>query len=552
MKLIEALRIANHPRSGPPFRALLACGFTPLHLETAFKAHLCLALPDRKVEILTGLYGDVAGTLENASHDLNAAVVILEWADLDPRLGWRSMGPIGEDVVSNAEARLNRIAASIEALAPHVPVALSFPALNTAPVFLASRHELGHLEARLRELVYRMAGATSAVVLHPDSLSRPGHDLRSELQNGFPYVFTSACELAAGLVRALLPPPPKKGLITDLDETLWSGVLGDDGPNGISWDLDRKTYFHSLYQHLLNSLAESGTLIGVASKNDEELVATAFARSDLVVDPRHLFPIEAHWRPKPESIARTLATWNVGADSVVFVDDNPLELEQVAAAFPDMVCLLFRRDDPALLDSLRNLFGKRSVGKEDALRTSSLRQGQAIRDASADAVTLDLLLQDAKARILFRCDKSAPDPRALELINKTNQFNLNGRRYADADWRDFLGRPDSRLIVAEYEDRFGKLGRIAVLAGTEEGALFRIETWVMSCRAFSRRIEHQCLKLLLERSDRVEFRFERTDRNGPTRDFLAEIGAAGTLAVTRAEFECRCPVLYHQTEIIDA
>ena len=148
-------------------------------------------------------------------------------------------------------------------------------------------------------------------------------------------------------MRLALPPLPKKGLITDLDETLWAGVLGDDGPEGISWDLDRKTQFHALYQQVLNTLGSSGVLIGVASKNDEALVRKALERPDLVVNPQHLFPIEAHWRPKVEGTDwRTLDAWNIAADSVVFIDDNPLELEQVKAEFPQMECLAFRMDDP--------------------------------------------------------------------------------------------------------------------------------------------------------------------------------------------------------------
>jgi predicted enzyme involved in methoxymalonyl-ACP biosynthesis len=101
--------------------------------------------------------------------------------------------------------------------------------------------------------------------------------------------------------------------------------------------------------------------------------------------------------------------------------------------------------------------------------------------------------------------------------------------------------------VVEYEDRFGKLGKIAVLAGQEKDGGFELQVWVMSCRAFSRRIEHQCLKLLLSRWDQVRFRYERTERNGPVQTFLAEI-APGGAAISRAEFDRRCPPLFHKVE----
>lgn len=551
MKLIEALQIANASQHGSEFFVLLACGFTPLHFETAVKAHLRLALPDRTVTVRTGLYDDLTGTLEKSTGQFwNAILVALEWADLDPRLGWRSTEPVAEDVAGDAQARLNRMVNAIAALARNAPVSLALPALPIAPVFHTASSELHRIEAQLKAMIYGLAASTTATVLHPEHLPAAGHDLPSELMSGFPYSFAHADALAAALVRAALPKPSMKGLITDLDETMWSGVLGDDGPDGISWDLDRKTYFHALYQRLLNSLAEGGILIGIASKNDETLVKQALERTDLVVKPERLFPIEAHWQPKPESVARTLEKWNIAPGSVVFVDDNSLELEQVKAAFPAMECVLFRRDDPSFLIGLRNRFGKRAILEEDALRASSLREGQTLRQHAASNATLDTLLAGAKAKMVLRWSKQPPDPRALELINKTNQFNLNGIRYTEADWRTFLSDPATQLVVVEYEDRFGKLGKIAVIAGREQDNGFSVEVWVMSCRAFSRRIEHQCLKALIQRWDPVTLRFERTERNGPVQEFLAQIGFNGS--ITRTDFEQRCPPLFHTTEALNA
>jgi len=101
----------------------------------------------------------------------------------------------------------------------------------------------------------------------------------------------------------------------------------------------------------------------------------------------------------------------------------------------------------------------------------------------------------------------------------------------------------------EYEDRFGKLGKIAVLAGREQESGFDVEVWVMSCRAFSRRIEYQCLKMLLDRWDPLTFHWKRGERNGPMLDFLTEM-APDLRAVRRAEFSRRCPPLFHQSECI--
>lgn len=551
MKLIEALQIANAAEEGAPFQALLACGCEPLHLSTAVKAHLRLRLPDRIIAVRTGLYGDLAGTLENASQRSDAVLVMLEWTDLDPRLGWRSVAAVTSDVVADARLRLRRIQNAIDALAHKTAVALSLPAVPIPPVFHTRGGELNRVEAALREMVFSLTASTPAIILRPEvACQREAHDLRVELMTGFPYRFAYADAVAAGFVQAMLPEGPKKGLITDLDETLWSGVLGDDGPAGVSWDTDHNTHFHGLYQRMLNLLAESGVVLGVASKNDAALVNEAFRRRDLVVHRKHLFPIEAHWDSKLQSIERILNTWNLGADSVVFVDDNQLELEQVKRAFPGLDCLEFRRDDAAFLVELRDRFGKREIRDEDVLRAASLRGAQAVRQAaSQDGRLLEELLAGANAILTFRWGKDPPDPRALELINKTNQFSLNGVRYTDADWRAYLADPATHVAVVEYEDRYGRLGKIATIAGREREAGFDVELWVMSCRAFSRRIEHQCLKMLLERWDCVTFRWTRTQRNGPMQDFLAQV-CPDLRMVRRSDFSRRCPPLFHQTNCV--
>ena len=106
-------------------------------------------------------------------------------------------------------------------------------------------------------------------------------------------------------------------------------------------------------------------------------------------------------------------------------------------------------------------------------------------------------------------------------MNKTNQFNLNGKRYTETEWRQFLADPSAFVLTATYEDKYGALGKIAVLLGTIHGGNVQLRTWVMSCRAFSRRIEHQCLRFLFDElgAERISFEYTPTSRNGPMRDF---------------------------------
>jgi FkbH-like protein len=351
---------------------------------------------------------------------------------------------------------------------------------------------------------------------------------------------------------------PKKGLITDLDDTLWAGILGEVGVQGVHWRLDEHAQLHGLYQQFLASLASTGILIAVASKNDAALVERAFERDDLLLSRKGVFPIEAHWRPKSESVQHILKKWNLLQDSVVFVDDSPMEVAEVQRAFPEMECLLFPKDDYSafwgLLSHLRNRFAKPRISEEDSLRLQSIRDSSAfLEPVDREPNSLDDFLQQAEGRLTFRCGKPVEDARAFELINKTNQFNLNGKRYDWAAWSKFLKDSQRCLVTVSYEDKFGKLGKVAVLIGSSTATKFVVESWVMSCRAFSRRIEFHSLQYIFDKfgADEIVFELQATNRNGPLTAFLQELvdGPAGANPrLTRSSFLRKAPKTPHHVQ----
>lgn len=575
MKFTEALRILQNKPHVPGFTVVLACGFTPLHLRTFLEAHLQAVLPNRRVGISTGLYGDLAGTVEGAGQSAAQAVAAaIEWPDLDPRLGYRTTGGWSPadltDIVATVERSLDRLQRAFQTLPDSVRIVVSLPTLAMPPVFYTPAWQSGEAEWRLLELIAaagrRIAALPHAAVLSPRRLeelspraSRP--DLRSELSAGLPYTLAHADILGSALAELIHPPAPKKGLITDLDDTLWSGIVGDAGAANVAWDLAGHAQIHGLYQRVLSALADQGTLVAVASKNSPEIVESALERADILL-PRHkIFPAEIHWGAKSASVGRILKTWNIAADSVVFVDDSPMELAEVELAHPGIRCLLFPKGDysaatPFLRD-LRAAFGKPRVTEEDALRRESIRQGAEFRrlaDTGQEA-SPEAFLAGLKARITIDFRDASRDPRVLELVNKTNQFNLNGVRYGEADWHAELERPGAFVASVAYEDRFGPLGKIVVISGRVEDGILRIGTWVMSCRAFARRIEYQCVRQLFERygARAIRFDFAATPRNGPARDFFVSLGAepAGPLCLERQSFEDRCPALHHAVSYVE-
>jgi FkbH-like protein len=568
--ITEALKITQAAsRDARPFTVTLACGFTPLHLKTFLAAYLQQALPDRRVTVSSGLYGDLLGTLEslNGQELPDGLVIVLEWADLDARLDYRSAGSWGlaaaDDIVAVARAMIERLAAAVGRIAPGPRIALSLPTLPLPPIFhtpgwQASVHEL-LLQAELARVAAYLAqqgriAITNEQRMAEDSPSSERLDLKSDLYTGLPYTLPHADRLASQMARTVVPPAPKKGIISDLDDTLWSGIVGEVGHDAVAWDLASHAQLHGLYQKLLASLAESGTLIAVASKNDPAVVEKAFQRTDLLLKPQQVFPIEVHWNAKSGSVGRILQTWNIAADSVIFVDDSPMELAEVAASHPGIECVLFPKDDYdaclAMMRHLRDRCGKEHISADDAVRLASIRQGAAFREQASGEAAPESFLQQIGAVVTIDFG-SAEQPRVLELVNKTNQFNLNGRRYTEADWRKLLASPGAFVAAVSYEDKFGPLGTIAIVGGRQRDLAIDVEVWVMSCRAFARRIEHQTLKVLFENTGVTEmaFDFTPTAKNGPLRDLftdmLGEPPQSG-FRLTRSRFDEKCPALYHE------
>ena len=576
MKLAEALSIVQRaPAEDSPFPVLLSCCFTPLHLESYLAAHLQASMPGRKVVIRTGLYEDVAGTLEHfARSSAENAALVLEWADLDPRLGYRHLGGWGHRVVASIleslEAQLMRLEAAIQAIPSSSKLAVSLPTLSLPPAFHTTGWQASRTEVVLDEFIAKFARriveCPSVLLVNAQTLnaeSPPGtrYDFRSDLHTGFPYTLSHADALARALAALIKSPEPKKGLITDLDDTLWFGLVGEAGYENVSWDLGNKAQFHGLYQQMLHALADQGVLIAIASKNSPDEVEQALARSDLVIARDKIFPVEVHWGAKSGSVSRILKAWNIDASSVVFVDDSPMELEEVRAAHPEIECLLFPKADSAaglkFLRYLRDLFGKPGLSEEDAYRLESIRQNRQFVQTNGIGVSAEDFLSKAEATITVEFNPSGSDRRVLELVNKTNQFNLNGIRYTEGEWHKTLNAPNSFVMAVSYQDKFGPLGKIAVLRGRKEGSCLRIGTWVMSCRAFSRRIEHQCLAHLFRRFavDEIVFEFKDTPKNRPMHDFLCGMSdgpLTSEVRLARGTFEAKCPSLHHQVKQINA
>lgn len=563
MTLNQALTLIRLRREIPGKKPhYLACGFEPLHLGTLLRGRLLERLPEQNVELGVGQYGDLLGNVKRAGESgaIGAAVVV-EWSDLDPRLGLRASGGWGkearESILVQMEAQMGRLEEAIGQLGLKMPVAVASPALPLPPVGGTSGAQSSGWELELRAMVAGMMarlGRREGVRVVRGESEPVALDARMELKAGFPYTMAFASERAAGLSAALWPRAPKKGLITDLDDTLWGGIAGEIGPAEVSWSQDSHTQVHGLYQQMLGHLSGMGVLLGICSKNEPATVAEGLGRKDLLVEAQAFYPVEASWGAKSAAVGRILKAWNIAADAVVFVDDNPMELAEVEQAHPGIQCLRFTPQEPErvweLLGQLGDLFGKPRLEAEDLLRQSSIRAAAEFA-AGSETGTDPEFLSGLGGQVGIDWDLKASAQRALELINKTNQFNLNGLRLGEGEWSQRLEQDSLVGMVVSYQDRLGALGRVGVLLGETDGDQpVRVTHWVLSCRAFSRRIEHHTLAALFARTGagEVEFALEATERNQPLREFLSTLGvtAEGKRRLSREEFEAAVGELPHQ------
>lgn len=568
MKLIEALTEINSAATRTAEKQVyLACGFTPLHFQTFLTAHLQKLTVHERIVLRTGAFDDLIGNLDRmAASGASLGVCVVEWPDLDPRLGVRRLSSWSfrdfDQIESSVQVALSRLAAGLRNASRSLRVVIALPTLPLLPVAYSGTERLGVLEARLRsllaDLASNLAGEPRIVVFRGEFTSPTdgAFDIDSAISTGFPYRMAHADILADAIAPLALPRPRKKGIITDLDDTLWKGLIGEVGPADVAWDMEHHAQVHGLYQQLLHWLAAEGVLVGVASKNAPDAVMKAFEeRRDLLVKREDVFPFEIHWNSKADSVGRILQQWNIAADAVVFVDDSPLELAEVAAAHPGIETRQFSAkpgDFLHLWRELRELFAAETIGAEDAVRAQSLRQGAKLLENMSATTNREDFLSQLEARIRFEFSADATNRRALELVNKTNQFNINGRRFDESTWSAMLAAPNSFLFTCTYEDKFGPLGTIAVAQGQLHERRADLRAWVLSCRAFSRRIEFAMLQELIRQFDleQLDLDYHATDRNGPVREFLEALGltAAAPVRIERAQFESTCPKLYHAVD----
>ena len=350
---------------------------------------------------------------------------------------------------------------------------------------------------------------------------------------------------AARLITALRS-PPKKVLALDLDNTLWGGVVAEEGLEGIEiGDTSPRGEAFKAFQKYILSLKNRGVLLAVCSKNDPARALEPFEKHpEMVLRAGDFVSFKANWEPKSENLRQMAAELKLGLDSFVFVDDNPAEIEIVRQFAPAVTTILLGPDPAEYTGQLQDcrLFEPRSITAEDLQRTTQYRaeaQRQTLLTSATDMATyLESLGMEATLSEFTILDA----PRLAQLINKSNQFNLTTRRRTEAEVQGLIGRADYAAFSVRLTDRFGDHGLISIVIGQVLGDAMAIDTWLMSCRVLKRQVEEVALNELarLARAKgcrRLEGVYLPTPKNDMVRDFYPCLGfEARSLTAERGEF----------------
>jgi FkbH-like protein len=409
---------------------------------------------------------------------------------------------------------------------------------------LGMRHNVGpanmlmHMNVRLTE---RLSTCDNVHVLDAQRwmqiAGRQAYDPRLWFLGKIPFgnqVFKEAASDIKAALRAVCG-ESRKLVVLDLDDTLWGGVLGDEG-----WQKLRLGGHDAIgeafveFQRALKRLTRRGILLAIVSKNDEEPALEAIAtHPEMVLRPSDFSAWRINWEDKARNIAALAAELNLGLQSVVFIDDNPVERDRVSKALPEVLVPEWPASPVLFSSVLTSLtcFDTAAVTAEDRQRHQAYQSESARAHARETAASLDDWLRDLQMKVHVEELSDGNAMRAIQLLNKTNQMNLSTRRLTGPELRAWASDPCHKLWVFRVADKFGDAGLTGIVSLEMKGEEARIVDFVLSCRVIGRQVEeamlYQAVRYAGERGMRtLAAQFVATPKNGPCLQFLQRSGLA--------------------------
>jgi FkbH-like protein len=326
----------------------------------------------------------------------------------------------------------------------------------------------------------------------------------------------------------------KKCLLLDLDNTLWGGVIGEDGLNGIQLSETGEGARYRDFQLRIRELSEMGVILGIVSKNNEPDAFEVFDRHEhMVLRKGDFAALKINWTPKAQNIADLAEDLDIGTDSIVFIDDNPVEREAVRTALPEVMVPDFPADTCELASFFervyKDCFFTLESTAEDRKRTATYLANTKRAAERTAAPSIEEFLAGLGTKIFLTRAGDEDLPRAAQLTQKTNQFNLTTRRYTEQELRALQTTPGTEVFIASVADKYGDNGKVLVsIVRREARDTAELDTFLMSCRVMGRFIEDQILDHLVKelRADglsRLRVQFIPTRKNAPARAFVERL-----------------------------
>jgi FkbH-like protein len=390
-----------------------------------------------------------------------------------------------------------------------------------------------------RELRRIAEGFHGVYVLDYDALvarhgSERWNDERKWLMARLPIAAGYLLHMAREWMRFIMPLSGRtaKVLVVDLDNTLWGGVIGEDGMTGIKVGPEYPGAAYQALHRALLDLSRKGILLAVCSKNNLDDAMEALEKHPgMLVRPKHFAAMRINWTDKAQNLREIAQELNVGMDSLAFLDDNPFEREQVRAALPEVTVIDLGKDPLEYASAVRNcaVFERLTLSSEDQQRTEMYAAQKQRAGAEQNFQSKEDFFRFLEQEAELEPVSDLTLARVAQLTQKTNQFNLTTRRYTEPEIAKMAKKPEWHIFSIRVRDRFGDHGLVGVAIAHDDGDQCEVDTFLLSCRVIGRTVETALLAHLAESAaqrgrKRLVGWFLPTKKNAPARDFYEQHG----------------------------
>lgn len=360
------------------------------------------------------------------------------------------------------------------------------------------------------------------------------YDFRKNMLYRQPYTEGFFARFGESLVRILSAKraEPKKCIVVDCDNTIWGGIVGEDGVGGVELSDDYPGRAFLDFQHQLKVLRDSGIFLAINSKNNPEDVLEMFdTHSGMVLSREDVSVFKVNWQPKSENLKEIAAELNIGEDALVFVDDNPFEIHEVQTHIPAVTCVQVPEDIaelPIIIKEISSLFDRLDITDDDRKRVSMMKYEVERRELS-QKLTESEFLASLELQVTLYEPQASDLARVTQLINKTNQFNVTTRRYSFEEVSEMVADPNIDIYCATVSDKLGDYGLVGVGIVRHGEVSSHFDSILMSCRVLGRGIEAAIISYGIKKAAsrgvlEIQGRFLPTKKNAMVLDLFDKYG----------------------------